>query len=237
MGAAPEFTEQQADYLSRFLSAPARPKGTMQYEELAGFLFALSSVAEMIPPNEWLPVVFNESEAGYANTEESSRFLETLMALHTWIAEGVSTGHCELPASCTPRSNPVANFGPEAPLGRWARGFVAGHQWMESWWPDDLPQDQAEELSALLVILPFFSSREFASSYVEAMGQGQSMEELAAHMLKMFPDAMEAYVTLGAVISPKEGDSEGTVQGGKTGRNDPCPCGSGKKYKKCCGLH
>jgi len=23
----------------------------------------------------------------------------------------------------------------------------------------------------------------------------------------------------------------------KVGRNDPCPCGSGKKYKKCCGLH
>ncbi len=23
----------------------------------------------------------------------------------------------------------------------------------------------------------------------------------------------------------------------KVGRNDPCPCGSGKKYKQCCGLH
>jgi len=23
--------------------------------------------------------------------------------------------------------------------------------------------------------------------------------------------------------------------GNKIGRNDPCPCGSGKKYKKCCG--
>lgn len=23
----------------------------------------------------------------------------------------------------------------------------------------------------------------------------------------------------------------------KVGRNDPCPCGSGKKYKKCCGMH
>ena len=23
--------------------------------------------------------------------------------------------------------------------------------------------------------------------------------------------------------------------GQKVGRNDPCPCGSGKKYKKCCG--
>ena len=26
------------------------------------------------------------------------------------------------------------------------------------------------------------------------------------------------------------------MQGLKIGRNDPCPCGSGKKYKKCC-LH
>ncbi len=23
----------------------------------------------------------------------------------------------------------------------------------------------------------------------------------------------------------------------KIGRNEPCPCGSGKKYKKCCGLN
>ena len=23
----------------------------------------------------------------------------------------------------------------------------------------------------------------------------------------------------------------------KVGRNDPCPCGSGKKYKKCCGMN
>ena len=25
------------------------------------------------------------------------------------------------------------------------------------------------------------------------------------------------------------------VKGPKIGRNDPCPCGSGKKYKHCCG--
>ncbi|WP_442873000.1 SEC-C metal-binding domain-containing protein [Aurantimonas sp. C2-3-R2] len=24
---------------------------------------------------------------------------------------------------------------------------------------------------------------------------------------------------------------------GKVGRNDPCTCGSGKQYKKCCGLN
>jgi hypothetical protein len=34
----------------------------------------------------------------------------------------------------------------------------------------------------------------------------------------------------------KEQKKSGTVvKGKKIGRNDPCPCGSGKKYKKCCG--
>jgi hypothetical protein len=27
---------------------------------------------------------------------------------------------------------------------------------------------------------------------------------------------------------------EASIRHGKVGRNDPCPCGSGKKYKKCC---
>jgi preprotein translocase subunit SecA len=41
---------------------------------------------------------------------------------------------------------------------------------------------------------------------------------------------------------PEEGEEEDLealrpepAQSNKPGRNDPCPCGSGKKYKKCCG--
>jgi preprotein translocase subunit SecA len=35
-----------------------------------------------------------------------------------------------------------------------------------------------------------------------------------------------------------EGGAQQTVsRGKKVGRNDPCPCGSGKKYKKCCGVN
>ena len=44
-------------------------------------------------------------------------------------------------------------------------------------------------------------------------------------------------------ITSTSGSSDGTVKkepkkaGKKVGRNDPCPCGSGKKYKKCCGIN
>jgi SEC-C motif-containing protein len=35
----------------------------------------------------------------------------------------------------------------------------------------------------------------------------------------------------GGEVNPK--DPPRRVE--KVGRNDPCPCGSGKKFKKCCG--
>jgi hypothetical protein len=35
-------------------------------------------------------------------------------------------------------------------------------------------------------------------------------------------------------LMPRSGDPFNAVFTGKVGRNDPCPCGSGKKFKKCC---
>ena len=43
-----------------------------------------------------------------------------------------------------------------------------------------------------------------------------------------------------ANLQYNRGDSVSTqpaTRGKKVGRNDPCPCGSGKKYKKCCGIN
>ncbi len=45
------------------------------------------------------------------------------------------------------------------------------------------------------------------------------------------PDKPEDISDVERLLHPPE-----PVRGqGKVGRNDPCPCGSGKKYKKCCG--
>jgi preprotein translocase subunit SecA len=42
--------------------------------------------------------------------------------------------------------------------------------------------------------------------------------------------------TASAPVNPPAGQAPKPAQAGpKVGRNDPCPCGSGKKYKKCCG--
>ncbi len=58
-------------------------------------------------------------------------------------------------------------------------------------------------------------------------------------MREMFPDALASYANLGrsifeAVLEHGTAGRE-PVESTKIGRNEPCPCGSGKKYKKCCG--
>ncbi len=51
------------------------------------------------------------------------------------------------------------------------------------------------------------------------------------HELASFRREQGRWVCVGGDMNPK-GPPRQVV---KVGRNDPCPCGSGKKYKKCCG--
>ena len=51
------------------------------------------------------------------------------------------------------------------------------------------------------------------------------------HELAKFRREQGRWMCVGAQMDPKGPPLEVV----KVGRNDPCPCGSGKKYKKCCG--
>ena len=54
--------------------------------------------------------------------------------------------------------------------------------------------------------------------------------------VRQTPKKMEAPTQLQEGGGSSENKPTGTiVKGKKVGRNDPCPCGSGKKYKNCCG--
>jgi len=50
------------------------------------------------------------------------------------------------------------------------------------------------------------------------------------YIIGLEPDKPEDISDLEKLLNPPQ-----VVKSEKIGRNDPCPCGSGKKYKKCCG--
>jgi len=70
---------------------------------------------------------------------------------------------------------------------------------------------------------------------IDELGSGLSMEEE-----DLIKDALNTRADRNGLdpVWGSDGEllrDEPVVTTGKVGRNDPCPCGSGKKYKKCCG--
>ena len=68
--------------LRAFLEHPSRPAGTLRYHELQGFLFTVVSAPELVPPADWLPIIFGEKEADFATPDEAQALLGQIMALY-----------------------------------------------------------------------------------------------------------------------------------------------------------
>ena len=225
--------------LQAFLAHPSRPAGTLRYHELQGFLFTVASAPELILPSEWQPIIFGDQEVEYASLEEAQEILGQITAVYNAINAAVIDAPTLLPADCQLRDDVLANFEDDAPIAQWSRGFLRGHQWLEKLW-EDLPDEVVEELDATLMILAFFSSRQMAEDYLAEDGPaGQPFEAAAATIHEALPRAVAQYAHIGrsiaTVLEGREADMQEPAQSTKVGRNEPCPCGSGKKYKRCCG--
>lgn len=64
-------------------------------------------------------------------------------------------------------------------------------------------------------------------------------QRLVVHLLTVFPEAVRLIQVFGMHMDKKRQDELVHTQQAspnKIGRNEPYPCGSGKKYKKCCPL-
>ncbi len=221
--------------LAEFLAADARPEGTLNYAELHGFLFSVACSPEPLKPAEWLPLIFNSAAANYATTAEDESVTATLMALHDEAHRQVQEQQVALPAFCTPAADAMENFADDAPLAHWSRGFLLGHEWLSELWDGYIPDELDEELGSCFIVLSFFAEQGLAEEYCKEAGDdGVTLETMAESVVDSFDEAAQSYASLGRSIQIALGPRTPFVRDNKTGRNDPCPCGSGKKLKQCC---
>lgn len=116
---------------------------------------------------------------------------------------------------------------------------------------DEMIENIREDTVKLMLVMPKrvyeIQKRQEA---IEAARKAAEKQAAAAHQVilnngekqQQQPNAVQAALRREQVAQPTMTSSDGTDTANKTvrkgkkiGRNDPCPCGSGKKYKKCCG--
>lgn len=226
--------------LAAFLSAPARPKGTLLYHELQGFLFAVACCPELVQPSEWMAEIFYGLDAGYASKAEAQHIVVELTRVYNEVNASVRTGSPALPPDCAVQAEVMAHFDATAPLCQWAHGFTAGDEWLAEAWDVEVPkgvgEDVGEEIDGAAMVLSFFGDQATAELLVREGEFGDdTLDVVAARMLSLIPEAMASYAHIGRqVLAPAYAPVE-QRRVTKVGRNDPCSCGSGKKFKQCCG--
>ncbi|MEZ4650076.1 MAG: UPF0149 family protein [Candidatus Eisenbacteria bacterium] len=253
MNPTTDLTPETIERLTSFLESPDRPKGTLGYVGLRGYLFAIANAPRFVPPSEWLHRIFgpNGREEMIWDGEEAVQLISTgFMAVWNDVArdpeeadEPAKTG--DGPATDELLLNRLigGDSADEAVRRDWCAGFQVGWELVESSWEDALEgvaDEHVRWFNVCQLCIRYFADPEahWADSEVSEEERGQRAER----MNEIFPTALRSYARLGRVLHRKNAERRSSglqrpvrVEKGP-GRNDPCPCGSGKKYKKCC-LH
>jgi preprotein translocase subunit SecA len=74
-----------------------------------------------------------------------------------------------------------------------------------------------------------------AASAQQRLAAQTSIEDFTRNIQRKKDKEMAELQFVGGEAGKSSASGKTVIKAPKVGRNDPCPCGSGKKYKKCCG--
>jgi uncharacterized protein len=190
--------------------------------ELDGYFAALVCAPETIMPSSWMPLIWGGDELApkWESEQELTHFSDVVLMLYNRVVTDFQ----------------LADYGPLfmesyyndselSTVDDWCEGFLRG---LNLW--GEIPPQDMEYLEHCLYPIRYFGTDEgfdalqtMDISEIQELQQSiqPRLEELYHHFSKPSKTAAATFVR----ATPK------------VGRNDPCPCGSGKKYKKCCGLN
>jgi len=241
MISVPPFNSSQAKTLQSFLDAPGRSAESMGYAEASGFLFAVACAPELVKPADWLPIIIDPDNAAETSVENMKAITGSLMSLYNEMTRQVQQSDAKLPPDIAFRNEAIKNLEPDASISLWSRGFNAGYFRLEKMWSGYIPEELKEDFGYQLTVLCFFSSQNTAIAlHKDVKNEEVTLDSMSANMKRIFPDALNGLAQIShsihQVLANRNNDgTPATVGNKKIGRNDPCHCGSDKKYKKCCG--
>lgn len=203
----------------------------MLLSELDGFLAGLAVCPERIEPQEWLPVVWGQDGEGGGTTFESDEHVEEVLGAVMAHHRAVEDLLRRRPHTYEPVFD-VDDESGEIVWATWAEGFRRALQLRPQVWESVLADEETDACTALNLMGALI-----AIAMREAEEAELSKEQVDA-LTELAPTTIPGIVaTLYAWRAEQAPDPAlATAAMPKVGRNDPCPCGSGKKYKKCCGL-
>jgi uncharacterized protein len=209
--------------LDDFLANESIEATSMDVAMLDGYLAAIAIGPEPISPSAWLPWVWDhvdgQAEPVFDKTAQANHVFSLLMRHYNAVVEAFNTD----PAGFKPIFMRSARYS----AAGWSEGFLCGLEFNDRAW-SLLAAGQPTWFAPFMRLgtedgMAITDKQGDAASWADAIVP--SLVEIAAYWKsrRAMPGHARTPATPIVRATPK------------VGRNDPCPCGSGKKVKKCCG--
>jgi len=222
-------SDEEFDRLDHFLlerideeaDSMGKDEGVLDISELDGLFTAIVSGPETIMPSQWLPAVWGDFEPVWEDEKEFEHIL-SLMMRHM---NGISGVLMQTPEAFEPlylmREVEGDTF---TIVDEWCEGYWRGVQLTQDYWDEG-----GQEMADLLVPILAFTGETNWRGHDFTHNEVQKIQQAIEPNVR----AIHAY-WLARRAGQKPDRKPERHRGPRVGRNDPCPCGSGKKYKRCC---
>ncbi len=196
--------------------------------EALGFMAALISMPTMLRPRTWIEAILGE--AHFESAADAQSLVNTLMLAYNDIATRLQKGG---------RVGPSTDA--DDVVEAWCRGYADGAALDDAWMNDEL---------GTLMLIPFetfargIDPRDAVELHDETVDvvKARWKRELPARVRQIHEYWADARREQAEALAGSSGTDVVTRNGAPeddraraVGRKQPCPCGSGKKFKHCCG--
>ena len=248
-------TKKNKKILEQFLALAPDPEFTFTYDELEGYLFGLAMTPDVILPSEWLPIIFDGKFPTYESKKQMVEMNECLMEVYNSLI-----AHFDNKTLDFPFSEEFLTSGNMEKIYEWVSGFEEALILRDELWdPAEFPKisdAKAEELYYAMMVIQGLTDPDDVTEFFAAMPEevfkeafpetdGEDLDHemrVQALLIASLPLSVSTLQSHARKVEKdrRKGLQQTTVhqlptRSTKVGRNEPCPCNSGKKYKKCCG--
>ena len=213
------FDEAARSRLMELLDAKSEAHNTMRCDEVQGFMMALLSGPDALNPTNWLPEILGEESL--FNAKERTEIERLVMAM-------AADMRMKLNEKILPDLWFYEDEAGNPDFYTWCNAYLYALDIVPTDWFEAVDQEEFEDLFYPIMALGGIYDEEENGEVILHLNEKEltQLESDLPHVL------LDIYWYWQSIINKPQ-----TVrrEGEKVGRNDPCPCGSGKKYKACCG--
>ncbi|WP_075187955.1 UPF0149 family protein [Teredinibacter haidensis] len=217
-------TEDELNFVESIIFRCENDNSIIDMSELDGFFTAIVSSPNTVMPSVWYPEIWGGqgAEPEWQKPEEMEKFMRfTTQHMNNNIFMLLErSSEFEALFNETEANAKTYNI-----VDEWCFGYMRGVT-LSGW--EKLPKNLRHHLDRIALHGTYAGYEQLDKMSETEFRQSQQKIEPAARALHSywFEQRSDESTDTGTVLRTAP----------KTGRNDPCPCGSGKKYKKCC-LH